>query len=69
MADIQKGRRLRKVTQVNDRSAPAVESKRNILTVVPTYNTANYAMALNQLFSTSWPVGVSPSGDRQIENY
>lgn len=27
LADIQKGAKLRKVTEVNDRSAPAVESK------------------------------------------
>lgn len=34
LADIQKGARLKKVTHVNDRSAPAVDSKKNNLTTL-----------------------------------
>jgi len=35
LADIQQGTRLRKVTQINDRSAPQIESESVLLSKVP----------------------------------
>lgn len=58
LADIQKGAKLKKVTQVNDRSAPAVDSewKKHICRVcvcvcVQTCNDAHMTEALSHLLS------------------
>lgn len=48
LADIQKGTRLRKVAQVNDRSAPAVDSKRNNLTTLQAHRHRHTQSALRQ---------------------
>uniref|UniRef100_A0A3Q3XJD6 WH2 domain-containing protein n=1 Tax=Mola mola TaxID=94237 RepID=A0A3Q3XJD6_MOLML len=64
LADIQKGPRLRKVTQVNDRSAPAVESKRNILTVVPKLSRSSSTASLKPIWTPPTPAA-DTSGDSE----
>uniref|UniRef100_A0A671XYH9 WAS/WASL interacting protein family member 3 n=1 Tax=Sparus aurata TaxID=8175 RepID=A0A671XYH9_SPAAU len=61
LADIQKGARLRKVTQVNDRSAPAVWSRASGTSC----GTAPTAPSLGGLFAGGFPT-LRPMGQRDL---
>uniref|UniRef100_A0A3P9MWE5 WAS/WASL-interacting protein family member 3-like n=1 Tax=Poecilia reticulata TaxID=8081 RepID=A0A3P9MWE5_POERE len=71
LADIQKGAKLRKVTQVNDRSAPAVDSKTNTGDAGSSQNQSAgigpTGPSLGGLFAAGFPT-LRPTGHRDLPN-
>ncbi|XP_015709289.1 WAS/WASL-interacting protein family member 3 isoform X2 [Coturnix japonica] len=67
LADIQQGTRLRKVTQINDRSAPQIEKPKgtNRDGVSPAVNKAGSQQPLGGLFAGGFPV-LRPAGQRDM---
>ncbi|NXL94901.1 WIPF3 protein, partial [Alectura lathami] len=67
LADIQQGKRLRKVTQVNDRSAPQIEKPKgaNRDGVNPAINKGGSQQPLGGLFAGGFPV-LRPAGQRDM---
>ncbi|NXB62479.1 WIPF3 protein, partial [Struthidea cinerea] len=67
LADIQQGTRLRKVTQINDRSAPQIEKPKgaNRDGVNPAVNKAGSQQPLGGLFAGGFPV-LRPAGQRDM---
>ncbi|KAF1456436.1 WAS/WASL-interacting protein family member 3, partial [Spheniscus mendiculus] len=67
LADIQQGTRLRKVTQINDRSAPQIEKPKgtNRDEVNPAINKGSSQQPLGGLFAGGFPV-LRPAGQRDV---
>ncbi|NXM41689.1 WIPF3 protein, partial [Gymnorhina tibicen] len=67
LADIQQGTRLRKVTQINDRSAPQIEKPKgaNRDGVNPAVNKGGSQQPLGGLFAGGFPV-LRPAGQRDM---
>ncbi|NXO54591.1 WIPF3 protein, partial [Aramus guarauna] len=67
LADIQQGTRLRKVTQINDRSAPQIEKPKgaNRDGVNPATNKSGSQQPLGGLFAGGFPV-LRPAGQRDV---
>ncbi|NXD61799.1 WIPF3 protein, partial [Eolophus roseicapillus] len=67
LADIQQGTRLRKVTQINDRSAPQIEKPKgtNRDGVNPAVNKSGPQQPLGGLFAGGFPV-LRPAGQRDM---
>ncbi|KFO76073.1 WAS/WASL-interacting protein family member 3, partial [Cuculus canorus] len=67
LADIQQGTRLRKVTQINDRSAPQIEKPKgaNRDGVSPAINKGGSQQPLGGLFAGGFPV-LRPAGQRDM---
>ncbi|XP_061320870.1 WAS/WASL-interacting protein family member 3 isoform X2 [Pezoporus flaviventris] len=67
LADIQQGTRLRKVTQINDRSAPQIEKPKGINRdgVNPAVNKSGPQQPLGGLFAGGFPV-LRPAGQRDM---
>ncbi|KAF1639449.1 WAS/WASL-interacting protein family member 3, partial [Eudyptes filholi] len=67
LADIQQGTRLRKVTQINDRSAPQIEKPKgtNRDGVNPAINKGSSQQPLGGLFAGGFPV-LRPAGQRDV---
>ncbi|NXK46420.1 WIPF3 protein, partial [Chauna torquata] len=67
LADIQQGTRLRKVTQINDRSAPQIEKPKgtNRDGVNPAINKGGFQQPLGGLFAGGFPV-LRPAGQRDM---
>ncbi|XP_068261349.1 WAS/WASL-interacting protein family member 3 isoform X2 [Nyctibius grandis] len=67
LADIQQGTRLRKVTQINDRSAPQIEKPKgaNRDGVNPAVNKGGSQQPLGGLFAGGFPV-LRPAGQRDV---
>ncbi|NXS40410.1 WIPF3 protein, partial [Balaeniceps rex] len=67
LADIQQGTRLRKVTQINDRSAPQIEKPKgtNRDGVNPAINKGSSQQPLGGLFAGGFPV-LRPAGQRDM---
>ncbi|NXV77313.1 WIPF3 protein, partial [Atlantisia rogersi] len=67
LADIQQGTRLRKVTQINDRSAPQIEKPKgtNRDGVNPPVNKSGSQPPLGGLFAGGFPV-LRPAGQRDV---
>ncbi|XP_049641930.1 WAS/WASL-interacting protein family member 3 [Suncus etruscus] len=68
LADIQKGTRLRKVTQINDRSAPQIESSKGTNKEgggATTPRGGSTPPALGDLFAGGFP-GLRPTGQRDV---
>ncbi|KFW78074.1 WAS/WASL-interacting protein family member 3, partial [Manacus vitellinus] len=67
LADIQQGTRLRKVTQINDRSAPQIEKPKgaNRDGVNPVVNKGGSQQPLGGLFAGGFPV-LRPAGQRDM---
>ncbi|OXB74994.1 UNVERIFIED_CONTAM: hypothetical protein H355_011650 [Colinus virginianus] len=67
LADIQQGTRLRKVTQINDRSAPQIEKPKgtNRDGVSPAANKGGSQQPLGGLFAGGFPV-LRPAGQRDM---
>ncbi|XP_068008468.1 WAS/WASL-interacting protein family member 3 isoform X2 [Melanerpes formicivorus] len=67
LADIQQGTRLRKVTQINDRSAPQIEKPKGAARdgVNPAINKGGSQPPLGGLFAGGFPV-LRPAGQREM---
>ncbi|OBS72039.1 hypothetical protein A6R68_13381, partial [Neotoma lepida] len=69
LADIQQGTRLRKVTQINDRSAPQIESSKGTNkdggSAGSSARGGNTPPALGDLFAGGFPV-LRPAGQRDV---